>query len=735
MDFPRICVTGVLCATLLLPTSAHSATFRTSFEFSESGPFVIGEAPFIARFTGGRAQTVGIGAYYHSGRFSWHVPAGGSAAVMFETPADDVAFWFRDTNGAAGGSYRIIDTQGSVIDSGSATQSFVNVQLSRSGMQRRIARLEFDGARGGDTVVDDFSYTANQPEPDPDDSTDNPIAQVIETSAIAVDLDEMVSGLVAPVWATTAPGDNDGLYIVDQAGQIIRLNLLDKSTAVFFDVSSSLVPLGAFGPESFDERGLLGLAFHPNYQSNGLLYTYTSEPASSPPDYSTLPEGATANHQTVIAEWRVNSPLDIRSRVNTGSRRELLRIDQPQFNHNGGNLAFGPDGHLFISLGDGGNADDEGEGHGANGNGGDNTTILGSLLRIDPTGDNSANGHYGIPSDNPLIGLTPVTEIYASGLRNPYRFSFDRQNGALWLADVGQNSIEEINKVQAGGDYGWNSKEGSFFFQGNGSADGTVTNTDPGVPAGLIDPVAEYDHDEGIAIVGGFVYRGSAVNKLAGRYIFGDFGSFDADAGRIFHLNANNTPLVLDVGDDTRLPLAILGFGQDSQGEIYVLTNTTGTPFGTTGTVYRLAAPAGTPGGITRDKATAIARLYAAAFDRFPKKDGLNFWVDRYEDGQTLEQIAERFVLSPELTQRFGQLNSKLFVEQLFRNILGREPAQAGIDFWLGHLNNGVPRARVLMQLSDSPENREKTKNYDLRVDIDGEWKFCTTEPAVCLEG
>jgi glucose/arabinose dehydrogenase len=581
-------VSVLFVSFLLFSHAVHTETFSTSFEFSNSGTFSIGQAPLTASFSGGSTKTIGNPAYYHTGLFSWHVPSGGTANVNFVTAVDSVAFWFRDTAGAASSAYRIYDTGDTVIANGSGSQAFVNVLLSRTGSDTRIARMEFESMGGGDTVVDDFSYTVTTTF-----SPANPITNTVATSTLAIELDEIVTGLVSPVWGTTAPNNDDHLYIVDQVGKIIRLDLTDNSSTEFFDVSARLVTLGAFGPMTFDERGLLGLAFHPNYQSNGLFYTYTSEPISGIADFSTLGVGETANHQSVIAEWQVNDPVATTPSVDVNSRRELLRIDQPQFNHNSGNLAFGPVGDLFIGLGDGGNADDEGDGHGVNGNGRDNTTILGSVLRIDPLGNNSANGQYGIPTDNPLIGLTPVTEIYAYGFRNPYRFSFDTVGGALWLADVGQNSIEEINQVNAGDNSGWNYKEGSFFFEGNGTAEGSVTDIDPGVPAGLVDPVAEYDHGEGIAIIGGFVYRGSAIGQLAGRYIFGDFGSFNADAGRLFYLDSNNTVLAFDVGSNTRLPLAVLGFGQDAEGEVYVLTNTTGTPFGTTGSVHKIVpAPA-----------------------------------------------------------------------------------------------------------------------------------------------
>jgi glucose/arabinose dehydrogenase len=271
----------------------------------------------------------------------------------------------------------------------------------------------------------------------------------------------------------------------------------------------------------------------------------------------------------------------------------LLRIDEPQFNHDGGALNFGPDGMLFISLGDGGAADDQAPGHGASGNGQDPSNVLGTILRIDPDGDDSANGQYGIPVDNPLLGVPGVVpEIYAFGFRNPFRFSFDSLTGDLYAGDVGQNHIEEVDLVEPGGNYGWNLKEGSFFFEGNGMNDGTVTNVDPGVPATLVEPLAEYDHDEGIAIIGGFVYRGNAVAALAGRYLFGDFGSFAADSGPLYYLDAGNTIREFDAGP---LPAAILGFAQDANGEVYVLTNTTGTPFGATGRVQRIDAPAAPP--------------------------------------------------------------------------------------------------------------------------------------------
>ena len=177
------------------------------------------------------------------------------------------------------------------------------------------------------------------------------------------------------------------------------------------------------------------------------------------------------------------------------SQRELLRIDKPEYNHNGGALAFGPDGLLYISVGDGGFGDDQGPGHVPGGNAQSLApgNVLGKILRIDPRGHNSANHQYGIPADNPFVGKPGADEIFAYGFRNPYRMSFDQNTGQLWVGDVGQNAIEEVDIVQAGGNYGWHEKEGTFLFSPGARLnpnDGVVTANSPGQPEGLIDPVA-----------------------------------------------------------------------------------------------------------------------------------------------------------------------------------------------------------------------------------------------------
>lgn len=440
----------------------------------------------------------------------------------------------------------------------------------------------------------------------------NPIRRPIRQGPITVKLDTVATGLTAPVWATGAPGvDPKYLFTVDQAGILWRIDVTNGAKSVFLDVSARLIPLGVFGPNTFDERGFLGVAFDPAYATNGLVYTFTTEPATPNPDFSTMPPATPPNSQSTIIEWHVPNPTDDNAVVDTGSARVLMRLDKPQFNHNGGCLEFGPDGRLYIATGDGGGADDQdGQpfiggptvGHGPNGNGQNLGVALGKILRIDPHGANSANGQYGVPADNPFVGMVgAVEEIWAYGLRNAFRFSFDPVSQALYTGDVGQNAIEEVDVIVRGGNYGWRVKEGTFFFDFNGVGAGFVTKTSPGaIPPGLSDPIAQYDHDEGLAVIGGFVYRGTAIPRLTGRYVFGEFAKTFNNDGRLFYLRKAN---LVKPGRKARksriaefrligqpaLGLSLLGMGQDAAGEVYVLGNGSGVPFGTTGVVQRIA--------------------------------------------------------------------------------------------------------------------------------------------------
>ena len=427
---------------------------------------------------------------------------------------------------------------------------------------------------------------------------EDPIPGLIPASKVVVDLKTIATGIIAPVTGAVAPGDEEHIYVADQVGKLYRIqvgeNKAPGTPTVFMDVSSLLVPLGLFPPLNYDERGFLGVAFHPDFQRNGLLYTFTSQPAVGVADFSTLPAGVAPDCHTVITEWKVEKPGDRNSAVDMSSARVMMRIDKPQFNHNGGTLAFGPDKMLYISLGDGGNANDVAPGHVPGGNAQSLApgNVLGKILRINPLARNSANGKYGVPADNPLVGKSGAGEIFAWGLRNPYRMSFDKPTGKLWVADVGQNDIEEIDVVVKGGNYGWPIKEGTFLFDNNGgtaTSRGFVYKDSPGLPAGLIDPIAQYDHSdhEGtpgdvesrVAIVGGFVYRGEKIKGLRGQYVFADYsGEIGTPPnGALYTLGKNNRVERLQLFGRTSLDLAVLGWTRDSDGELYLLASSSGT--------------------------------------------------------------------------------------------------------------------------------------------------------------
>jgi glucose/arabinose dehydrogenase len=433
---------------------------------------------------------------------------------------------------------------------------------------------------------------AQQQTPLPD-----PIPAVIEASPVRVALQTVMSGLVSPVAAATAAGDPAHLYVIDQVGQAWRLPLPEGGPAnpeLFLDLRTLLVPLGV-PPNVYDERGLLGLAFHPDFQTNGLFYTFTSQPANGRADFSTQPPGVAPNCQSVITEWRINSIGNPGSGVDMSSARELMRIDKPQSNHNGGTLAFGPDEMLYVSLGDGGAGNDRGPGHAPEGNGQSLApgNVLGKILRIDPLARDAANGKYGIPADNPFVDGPGAPEIYALGFRNPYRMAFDA-SGFLFAGDVGQNNVEELDTVAPGKNYGWPVKEGSFLFNRNGF----VYADSPGLPANLADPFVQYDHADGLgtpdvrqAVVGGFLYRGTGVPGLRGHYVFGDYTGALPASGHLFVLGPSNQVQELLATNRNPLALAVLGFAQDQQGELYLLANGTGTLSGMTGAVLRIVAP------------------------------------------------------------------------------------------------------------------------------------------------
>ncbi len=328
----------------------------------------------------------------------------------------------------------------------------------------------------------------------------------------------------------THAGDGSGsLFLVLQEGQIIVFQNNDdvESLTVFLDIRDRV-------DDSENEEGLLGLAFDPHYESNGYFYVHYT--ASSP-------------SRSIISRFSVT--VDDQQKADIESELVILQINQPFDNHNGGHIAFGPDGYLYIGLGDGGNGGDP------HGNGQNNETLLGTILRIDVS-DSSEQKKYGIPPDNPFAGLKyEKNEIWAYGLRNPWRFSFDEETGLLWVGDVGQNKFEEIDIVEKGGNYGWNMLEGFHCHP-----DSTSSCDSEKFEA----PIVEYDRDEGCSVTGGYVYRGSIFDFLYGSYIYGDFCS-----GLIWALNYDGTKIV-DVTILVDSDLIISSFGEDEEGELYILS-------------------------------------------------------------------------------------------------------------------------------------------------------------------
>jgi len=424
-------------------------------------------------------------------------------------------------------------------------------------------------------------------------SSPAPLLPLIQKGPVRVQLQQIAHGLSAPNDLTSV-GDGR-LFVNQQNGLVALIENGMLLTTPFLDVSGRLV-------SSTGERGLLGLAFHPGYNdpsSPGYrkFYTYTSEPVSGPADF-TVPKTGAFDHQSVIAEWQVSTANpDV---ADSATRREVMRIDEPQSNHNAGKLAFAPgESYLSISLGDGGAGNDAGDGHNpVTGNGQDLTTVLGKILRVDPvdpgltsssTDPVSSNGKYRVPASNPFIhNNTAVHEIYAYGLRNPFRFSFDAPSGRLIAGDVGQNNVEEVDFIEAGKNYGWHLKEGTFLFD---PSDASVT-PDPSPDPSLIDPVAQYSHSDGSAIIGGFIEHGPSVPALNDMYVFGDyFGS--SNTGRLFYSDFSGGLIQeLRIGEPEQ-PLGIFlkGFGRDDNGDIYALGD--GTPDG--GVVLKLVSVAATP--------------------------------------------------------------------------------------------------------------------------------------------
>ena len=409
-----------------------------------------------------------------------------------------------------------------------------------------------------------------------------------------VDWQLIADNFVSPIGLVTAPGDSR-LFVIDQVGKVWIIKDGQKLATPFIDVSSKLVTL----TPGYDERGLLGLAFHPDYKTNGRFFIYYQ----LPPRAGGPQTGINWNNLSRISEFKVSGDMNV---ADMNSEKILLEMDDPQSNHNGGTLAFGPDGYLYISIGDGGAADDVAPGHvtdwytaNAGGNGQDiDSNLFGNILRINV----NSGSPYSIPADNPFVGKPGKDEIYAYGFRNPFRFSFDMGGDHKLLAgDAGQALWEEIDDVKKGGNYGWNVKEGRHCF--NAAQDGQVLASCPSVDNlgnPLIDPVIEVNNaanpagGKATTIIGGNVYRGKAINGWDGKYLFGTFSqSSSTSDGELFISQTSNAgewtyDEVSLKSHPNDVGYFLRGFGQDNDGEIYLTVSSMLGPGGNTGKVFKL---------------------------------------------------------------------------------------------------------------------------------------------------
>ncbi len=440
----------------------------------------------------------------------------------------------------------------------------------------------------------------------------------------AFELQPVLSGLSRPIYLTHSRDGSGRLYVVEQAGVIKVLQPGATAPSVFLDIRDR-VSVGA-------ERGLLGLTFHPQYATNGRFFV----------NYRRFPDFVTPNVDSVmvVAEYRRSSDPNVALRDET----VLLAIDLPSSNRNGGMIEFGPDGFLYIGTGDGGPGNDPGN------RAQSSSDRLGKILRIDV--DHGAP--YAIPPDNPFATGGGHPEIYALGLHNPFRFSFDRATGQLRVGDVGQIAFEEISVVTNGANLGWRVFEGFH-----------CTGIDPQLCAspGFTPPIAEYAHTGGrCAVTGGYIYRGLAGTLPVGTYVFADFCS-----GEIFTLSGSSPPFGVVVLLDTGL--SIVSFGEDEAGEIYVVN--------LGGTVHRLRlSPEET-------RADFITGLYTNVLGRTPSAGELAGWADFLRGNCTaagVQAVAFGFFDSAEFGAR--PLTLQGLVTILYRALLEREPDPAGLAAW-----------------------------------------------------
>jgi glucose/arabinose dehydrogenase len=374
----------------------------------------------------------------------------------------------------------------------------------------------------GSTDDDDDSTGST----DDDDATSANCDGVDTVAGMDVELQSFVTGLSSPTFATHA-GDGTGRLFVTEQGGTLKVVDTSGGATTWLDLRNQVS--GTF------ELGLLSVAFHPNFPTNGRVFVY----------YSANNDDSTVSEFTVTGDPLTDAP-------DANSERVLLTQPQPAGNHNGGQMAFGPDGFLYIGLGDGGGGGDQ------FGNGQREDTFLSKILRIDVDG----TAPYGIPSDNPFIGVgNHRDETWAWGLRNPWRFSFDRETGDLWIGDVGQGNQEEVDLGVAGANYGWPQMEGDQCY---------TAGCDP---SAFEAPVYTYPRSQGISITGGYVYRGCKMPDLHGIYFYSDYNYFNSPLYTLEGSGSSWSDGPIEIG---QVGGAISSFGEDEQGEIYAVDHTSG---------------------------------------------------------------------------------------------------------------------------------------------------------------
>ncbi|QGJ69951.1 Glucose dehydrogenase [Planctomycetales bacterium 10988] len=525
-----------------------------------------------------------------------------------------------------------------------------------------------------------------------------------------VTTERIAAGLNQPLYLTYAPGDTSRLFVVEKGGDIEILNAETGSQNVqpFLTVNNV---------STVGEQGLLGLAFDPNYQSNGYFYV----------NY------VNASGSTVISRYQVSGDPNA---ANAGSEFQLLSFVQPETNHNGGWLGFGPDNYLYIASGDGGGGGDP------DNNAQNTSNLFGNILRIDVTSDafpadNSRN--YAIPPTNPFVGQAGADEIFVFGLRNPWRASFDRTTGDLYIGDVGQGAREEIDFVPAGSagglNFGWKVMEGATAFSD------IPGNPDPFSPE-LVNPIYEYAHPNtgGRSITGGYVYRGEIVS-LQGKYFFADFvagtiESLEFDGTTISNLTDWTTQLqpaegsinsIVSFGEDAFANLYIV----DIDGEVYKIISTSerAQARGVVSQYYLeilgreaedgaldywaeimvtqgRAVVANSFWNSAEHRATQVQEYYQMLLNRAAEQAGVNYWVNQMQQGLTEENLILALVNSQEY-RTLNPLNAD-YVRGLYNDLLGREVEEAGLNYWVSELESGRSPDAIGQALLFSQESREK---------------------------